>query len=71
MHSVNYDLSAFAGYDCMVLITNHRVFNNRELAELDVPIIDTRNAFVDIQRDNIYKLGTGIRQQEVRLAVGV
>ncbi|MNL87444.1 hypothetical protein D3C87_2166000 [compost metagenome] len=68
---MSYDLSAFADYDCMVLITNHRCFNNRELAELGVPIIDTRNAFVDFQADNIYKLGTGIRKQEVKIAVGV
>ncbi|NQX62884.1 nucleotide sugar dehydrogenase [Paenibacillus qinlingensis] len=71
VQSVNYDLSAFAEYDGMVLITNHRCFNNRELAELGVPIIDTRNAFVDIPGDNIYRLGTGIRKSEVRLAVGV
>jgi UDP-N-acetyl-D-glucosamine dehydrogenase len=71
VQSVNYDLSAFAEYDSMVLITNHRCFNNRELADLGVPIIDTRNAFVDIQGDNIYRLGTGIRKREVKLAVGV
>ncbi|NOU99426.1 nucleotide sugar dehydrogenase [Paenibacillus planticolens] len=69
--SVDYDLTAFAKYDCMVLITNHRSFNNMELAKLGVPIIDTRNAFADIQADNIYKLGTGIHKQEVKLAVGV
>ncbi|MCR8636619.1 nucleotide sugar dehydrogenase [Paenibacillus radicis (ex Xue et al. 2023)] len=71
IHSVDYDLSALAKYDCMVLITNHRCFNNRELADLGVPIIDTRNAFENIQAKNIYKLGTGIRKQEVKIAVGV
>jgi UDP-N-acetyl-D-glucosamine dehydrogenase len=71
IYSVDYNLSAFAKYDCMALITNHRCFNHRELADLGVPIIDTRNAFADIQADNIYKLGTGIRNKEVKLAVGI
>jgi UDP-N-acetyl-D-glucosamine dehydrogenase len=71
IQSVKYDTSAFAKYDCMVLITNHGSFNNRELADLGVPIIDTRNSFAGIQADNIYVLGTGIRKTNVKFAVGV
>ncbi|GIQ70636.1 nucleotide sugar dehydrogenase [Xylanibacillus composti] len=71
VRSVDYDLSAFSQYDCMVLITNHRCFHIRELADLGVPIIDTRNAFADMQVDNVYKLGAGIQGREVKLAVGV
>ncbi len=69
--SVDYDHAAFAQYDCMVLITNHQCFDNRELAGLGVPIIDTRNAFEATAFDNIYKLGAGIGGREVKLAVGV
>jgi UDP-N-acetyl-D-glucosamine dehydrogenase len=69
VYSVKYDPSSFAKYDCMVLITNHRCFNYHELAELGVPIIDTRNAFAGISMDNIYKLGTGIPNTEAKLAV--
>jgi len=69
--SVSYDASAFAQYDCMVLVTNHRSFSYHELAELSVPIIDTRNAFAEIKADHIYKLGSGIKQNEVKVAVGV
>lgn len=69
VHSVAYDPTAFATYDCMVLLTNHRCFQYRELAELGVPIIDTRNAFAGITKDNIYKLGTGIQKTEAQLAV--
>lgn len=71
VESVQYDASAFAGYDCMVFITNHRSFSYHELAELGVPIIDTRNAFAGIKSDNIYKLGTGIKKTDVKVAVGV
>lgn len=71
VQTVRYDLSAFASYDCMVLITNHASFNIRELADLGVPIIDTRNAFAEISSDHIYKLGTGIRKSDVKLAVGI
>lgn len=71
VESVKYDAAAFAGYDCMVFITNHRSFSYHELAELDVPIIDTRNAFAEIKSDNIYKLGTGIKKKEVKVPVGI
>ncbi|USG64377.1 nucleotide sugar dehydrogenase [Brevibacillus ruminantium] len=70
VHSVKYDSSAFAGYDCMVLITNHHSFRYQELADLGVPIIDTRNAFADIKSDNIYKLGTGITKTDRKVIVG-
>lgn len=64
--SIDYDLEAFASYDCMVLITNHRCFNYQELADVGVAIIDTRNAFDGIQNPNIYKIGTAvaIRQEK-------
>ncbi|WP_274362023.1 nucleotide sugar dehydrogenase [Paenibacillus thermotolerans] len=71
VHSVTYDTAAFSRYDCMVLITNHRCFSYHELAALGVPIIDTRNAFAEVQSDNIYKLGTGIKKAEVKVAVGI
>lgn len=71
VHSVDYNLSAFVQYDCMVLITNHSSFNKEELAGLGVPIIDTRNAFADVQSGNIYKLGTGVKGRDVELAVSV
>ncbi len=71
VQSVKYDRNAFAKYDCMVLITNHRSFPYQELADLGVPIIDTRNAFADIQSDNIYKLGTGLGKTERKVKVHV
>lgn len=70
VHTVKYDPDAFSQYDCMVLITNHRSFSYHELAEMGVPIIDTRNAFAEIKSDNIHKLGTGIQHQDVKVLVG-
>ncbi|RXZ82077.1 nucleotide sugar dehydrogenase [Paenibacillaceae bacterium] len=70
VHTIKYDADAFAQYDCMVLITNHRSFSYHELAEMGVPIIDTRNAFADIQSDNIHKLGTGINYTDAKVRVG-
>lgn len=70
VHTVQYDPEAFSQYDCMVLITNHRSFSCHELAELGVPIIDTRNAFADIQAEHIHKLGTGMQAAVVKVAVG-
>ncbi|WP_134702672.1 nucleotide sugar dehydrogenase [Ammoniphilus sp. YIM 78166] len=71
VQSVKYDPAVFARYDCMVFITNHRSFSYHELADLGVPIIDTRNAFAEIQSENIYKLGTGIKKTEVKVPVSV
>lgn len=69
VYSVKYDPAAFAQYDCMVFITNHRCFSYHELAALGVPIIDTRNAFAGITSNNIYKLGTGIQKSQPKVAV--
>lgn len=65
VHTITYDLSKLRQYDCMVLITNHQAFDYRELANLGVAILDTRNAFVGIEEPHIYKLGAAINTQQV------
>jgi len=55
--SVPYDPERFRQYDCIVVITNHSVFDYRELAKLQVAILDTRNAFQGLEQPHIYKLG--------------
>jgi len=66
-------LPAFQTYDCMVLITNHQSFDYEQLADLNIPILDTRNAFKGIRRSNIHKLGyteqESLRDVEVEEAV--
>jgi UDP-N-acetyl-D-glucosamine dehydrogenase len=47
---------AFASYDCIVIVTNHQVFDYaRMIAEADL-IVDTRNA-VPGNPSNVFKLG--------------
>ncbi|USG63402.1 nucleotide sugar dehydrogenase [Brevibacillus ruminantium] len=72
IQSVAYDAKAWRNYDCMVLLTNHSMFNYRALAELGVAILDTRNAFDGIQAPHVYKLGNAIKHRnfsEASLAI--
>ncbi|MDA5106747.1 MULTISPECIES: nucleotide sugar dehydrogenase [Brevibacillus] len=64
--SVEYDIREWKKYDIMVLITNHSAFNYRELADLGVAILDTRNAFDGIHAPHLYKLGTSIAPVEAK-----
>lgn len=57
IQSITYDPAKLRQYDCMVLITDHRVFDYRELANLGVAILDTRNAFAGIDAPHVYRLG--------------
>jgi UDP-N-acetyl-D-glucosamine dehydrogenase len=60
VESIHYDLEKFRSYDCMVLITNHSCFDYKELADLGVAIIDTRNAFDGVEGSHIFKLGKSV-----------
>ncbi|MFM1651128.1 nucleotide sugar dehydrogenase [Brevibacillus sp. B_LB10_24] len=61
VHSITYDLNSMRQYDCMVLVTNHRVFDYQKIADLGVAIIDTRNAFAGIDLPNIYRIGSSAK----------
>ncbi len=43
-------------FDLAILITNHSSFNYRKIAENSKAILDTRNAFDGIEKENIFKL---------------
>ncbi|MBM7572973.1 nucleotide sugar dehydrogenase [Aquibacillus albus] len=58
IHSISYSKDQLKQYDCLVLVTNHSDFDYDELANLGVPIVDTRNAFKDYDQPHIHKLGT-------------
>ncbi|GAC42175.1 nucleotide sugar dehydrogenase [Paenibacillus popilliae] len=60
--TIDYSLTDFPTYDCMVLITNHQSLDYEQLADLSIPILDTRNAFQAIERPNIFKLGNSVQQ---------
>jgi UDP-N-acetyl-D-glucosamine dehydrogenase len=47
--SVTWDRSSIAGFDAVIIATNHQVVNYQELADWASCIVDTRNAMVQIQ----------------------
>ncbi|WP_334071744.1 MULTISPECIES: nucleotide sugar dehydrogenase [Paenibacillus] len=59
--SVAYDLEKFKSYDCIVLVTNHSNLDYGAIANLGVPIVDTRNAFRDFRLPHIYKIGHSVQ----------
>lgn len=61
VHSVKYSPADFKGYDCIVLITNHKNLEYDEIASLGVPVLDTRNAFKDYPLPHIYKIGHSVQ----------
>ncbi|WP_211745576.1 nucleotide sugar dehydrogenase [Paenibacillus sp. Marseille-Q4541] len=61
VHSVAYNPADFKGYDCIVLITNHKNLEYDEIASLGVPVLDTRNAFKNFPLPHIYKIGHSVQ----------
>ncbi|MEF3354818.1 nucleotide sugar dehydrogenase [Paenibacillus sp. GYB006] len=61
VHSVEYNPANFKGYDCIVLITNHKNLEYDEIASLGVPVLDTRNAFKEYPLPHIYKIGHSVQ----------
>lgn len=55
-----------ASYDCVVLATNHSVFNYQWIADHARLIVDTRNAFKGIRAPHIVRLGAPTPQALVR-----
>ncbi len=43
-------------FDLIILVTDHSAFNKQEIAENAKAILDTRNAFDGIKKENIFKL---------------
>jgi UDP-N-acetyl-D-glucosamine dehydrogenase len=66
VYSIDYDRRKMSHYDCMVLLTNHSVFDYRELASIGVAILDTRNAFDGIDVPHLYKLGASVKPAQVK-----
>ncbi|CAH1208289.1 nucleotide sugar dehydrogenase [Paenibacillus sp. JJ-223] len=59
--SVPFSLEQFKKYDCIVLITNHKDLPYGDIADLGVPILDTRNAFRSYTQPHIYKIGHSVQ----------
>ncbi|ETT29480.1 nucleotide sugar dehydrogenase [Paenibacillus sp. FSL H7-0942] len=61
VHSEAFNLEQFKKYDCIVLITNHSDLPYFDIAEMGVPILDTRNAFRSYTHPHIYKIGHSVQ----------
>ncbi|MEN1987495.1 nucleotide sugar dehydrogenase [Paenibacillus hubeiensis] len=59
--SVPFSLEQFKKFDCIVLITNHKDLPYGDIADLGVPILDTRNAFRSYTQPHIYKIGHSVQ----------
>ncbi|NQV72627.1 nucleotide sugar dehydrogenase [bacterium] len=61
MHSVGSDPEQISSYDVVVMVTDHDAFDYQEIADNARFILDTRNAFkdVDIDSERIRVLGAG------------
>lgn len=66
-HSVELDYSRMAEYDCVILLTNHSVYEYEKVLEHASMIIDTRNAFKAFNSDKIFKIGSPLDSKELIL----
>lgn len=55
--SVPLDEGTLADYDCVVVTTNHKVYDMNMIAKHAQLIIDTRNSTAHLKHDNIIRLG--------------
>lgn len=57
VHSIELDHQNLRNFDCIILLTNHNVYNYQEISGNSNLIIDTRNAFKNIDTPNIVRIG--------------
>ncbi|PEF73948.1 UDP-N-acetyl-D-glucosamine dehydrogenase [Bacillus pseudomycoides] len=63
--SVALDYSNLAEYDCVILITNHKAYNDTMVVKNSKLIVDTRNAFKEFDDTKIIKLGANEKPKKV------
>jgi UDP-N-acetyl-D-glucosamine dehydrogenase len=56
MKSVKISGPALKKYDCAVIVTDHAVFNYRQIVKNSKAIVDTRNALKKFKAPNIHKI---------------
>jgi UDP-N-acetyl-D-glucosamine dehydrogenase len=62
--SVPFHKEQLETYDCVLITTDHRKVNYQELALLDCPVVDTRNAMRGLDAANVIGLSGQIRVLE-------
>lgn len=58
--SVDLNYNRLGDYDCIVLCADHSCFDYRQIANNAIVILDTRNAFKGIVKENIFKIGAPV-----------
>jgi UDP-N-acetyl-D-glucosamine dehydrogenase len=56
LESVPFDQALRAPCDCAVIVTDHRVFDYRQIADMLPVIVDTRNALREFRRPSVFTL---------------
>jgi UDP-N-acetyl-D-glucosamine dehydrogenase len=68
LRSVKLDREAMAAADCVVIVTDHRVFDYDEIVRASKLVIDTRNA-TKIRAEHVVRLGAPMAADEQLAAV--
>jgi len=55
------DEDALRSFDCVVLTTDHDQFDYEWIADNARLVFDTRNAFRNVDKPHVYRLGTPLR----------
>jgi len=67
MRSVALDRATLAAVDCVVIVTDHKVFDYDEIVLQSKLVIDTRNA-TKIRAAHVVRLGAPVQAGETALA---
>jgi UDP-N-acetyl-D-glucosamine dehydrogenase len=59
------DEDALRSFDCVVLTTDHDQFDYEWIADNVRLVFDTRNAFRNVDKPHVYRLGTPLRAETV------
>jgi UDP-N-acetyl-D-glucosamine dehydrogenase len=62
MQSVPLTRQELAKYDCVVVVTNHKVFDYSMIASASKLVLDTRNALGASAGEHVYRLGAPSRR---------
>jgi len=69
LHSTPLDAATLAGFDCVVILTDHRLVDYKSLAAASSLVVDTRNA-IKQSYPHVFKLGSPRPANRVEPAEG-
>lgn len=65
VESIELEYPKLGEYDCVILITNHSVYDENLIVTNSQLIVDTRNAFKEFDDSKIFKLGSDERESKL------